>query len=187
MRRTELPSDTVELARYLIGKVLVHGASPAFRRVGRIVETEAYPPGDAASHAFGGATQRNAAMFLRLGHAYVYFSYGMHWLFNVSSAGAGVGAAVLVRALEPLERLLGPSNGPAKLTRAMGFGSEVNGIDLCARAPLWLGEIDRPISGIACSARTGISKAVADPLRFYESCNVHVSRHLPGGRKALPR
>src|SRR5580704_15784337 len=84
LRRAELPVDAVKLARYLIGKVVVHDV-PAGRLSGRIVETEAYPIGDAAGHAFRGKTTRNRSLFLRRGHAYVYFVYGSSFMLNVTS------------------------------------------------------------------------------------------------------
>src|SRR5271163_2071611 len=102
LRRTELPVDTVELARYLIGKVVAHDTDDG-RLSGRIVETEAYPAGDCAGHAFRGETRRNASLFLGRGHAYVYFTYGSSFMLNVTSEVAGVGAGVLLRALEPLD------------------------------------------------------------------------------------
>src|SRR5580693_5100103 len=102
LRRAELPMDTVELARYLIGKVVVHDIDDG-RLSGRIVETEAYPVGDSAGHAFRGETRRNASLFLERGHAYVYFAYGSSFMLNVTSEPAGIGAGVLLRALEPLE------------------------------------------------------------------------------------
>src|SRR5271168_5425740 len=88
LRRAELPVDTVKLARYLIGKVAVHDTD-AGRLSGRIVETEAYPIGDAAGHAFRGETRRNRSLFLERGHAYVYFAYGSSFLLNVTSEAAG--------------------------------------------------------------------------------------------------
>jgi DNA-3-methyladenine glycosylase len=92
----------VELARYLIGKVVVHDTDTG-RLSGRIVETEAYPVGDAAGHAFHGKTRRNQSLFLERGHAYVYLCYGTSFLLNVTSEAPGVGAGVLLRAIEPLE------------------------------------------------------------------------------------
>src|SRR5271170_5193993 len=102
LRRVELPVDTVKLARYLIGKVVVHDV-PAGRLSGRIVETEAYPIGDPAGHAFRGKTPRNNTLFLARGHAYVYFVYGSSFMLNVTSEARGVGGGVLLRALVPLE------------------------------------------------------------------------------------
>src|SRR5579862_2749075 len=102
LRRAELPRGTVALARFLIGKTLVHDLS-AGRLSGRIVETEAYVVGDAAAHAYRGLTPRNRSLFLEHGHAYVYFIYGNWYSINVAGEAAGVGAGVLLRALEPLE------------------------------------------------------------------------------------
>jgi DNA-3-methyladenine glycosylase len=102
LRRGELPADTTALARYLIGKSLVHD-HPGQRLVGRIVETEAYVVGDAAGHAYRGPTPRNRSLFLQRGHAYVYFVYGCWYALNVSGETPGVGAGVLLRALEPIE------------------------------------------------------------------------------------
>ena len=114
LRRSELPLDTAELAAWLIGKTLVldrrhargsgkfDGASDG-RISGRIVETEAYITGDAACHAFRGQTPRNRSLFLRRGHAYVYFTYGSYYMLNVTGERPGIGEGVLLRALEPLE------------------------------------------------------------------------------------
>ena len=99
LRRRSLPIDTLELARYLIGKTLVHDL-PAVRLSGRIVETEGYPPGDAAGHAFRGKTRGNQSLFLGHGYCYVYFTYGSSFMVNVTSEGPGVGAGVLLRALD---------------------------------------------------------------------------------------
>ena len=135
--------DTLELARYLIGKVVVHDTDGG-RLSGRIVETEAYPAGDSAGHAFRGETRRNASLFLGRGHAYVYFTYGSSFMLNVTSEAAGVGAGVLLRALEPLEgidrmqrfrggaRLLDLARGPGRLAQAMEIDFLQNGLDLCA-------------------------------------------------------
>jgi len=130
LKRSDLPQDTMELARYLIGKTLVHEL-PRVRLSGRIVETEAYPVGDRAAHAFGGLTPSRRSLFLSHGHAYVYFTYGSCFMMNVSSEVEGTGAGVLVRAVEPLEgigfmerrrgttRLLDLTRGPGRLAQAM--------------------------------------------------------------------
>src|SRR5579859_1375040 len=93
--------DTVGLARALLGKVLVREFG-GIMAAGRIVETEAYVEGDPACHAFRGMTPRNRSLFLERGHAYVYLCYGTSYLLNVSSEEAGIGAGVLLRALQPL-------------------------------------------------------------------------------------
>src|SRR5580693_6287887 len=149
LRRTELPVNTVELAPYLIGKVVVHDTDDG-RVSGRIVETEAYPVGDSAGHAFRGETRRNATLFLGPGHAYVHFTYGSWFMLNVTSEAAGVGAGVLLRALEPLEgidrmeRLRGGAGlrdlarGPGRLAQALQIDFTQDGLDMCAAGPLWL-------------------------------------------------
>ena len=187
LRRSELPSDTLQLARFLIGKTLVHDLSEG-RISGRIVETEAYPPGDAAGHAFRGEKPRNRSLFLKRGHAYVYFGYGIHWLLNVSSEEAGVGAGVLLRALEPLEGadLMQPTNrqnarpcdlarGPGRLASAMHIDKSYDGADLCGGGPLWLGTAAQPPKAIGESVRIGISREVNRLFRFYERGNPCVS------------
>src|SRR5258706_14297167 len=98
LRRSELPVNTVKLARFLIGKTLVHD-SPKGRMSGRIVETEAYPIGDAAGHAFGGETPSRRSRFLQRGRWHAYFTHGLCFLVNVSSEKASAGAGVLLWAL----------------------------------------------------------------------------------------
>jgi hypothetical protein len=102
LARSELPIDTVSLARYLIGKVVVREL-PEGVASGRIVETEAYVVGDAAGHAYRGITRRNPSLFLERGHAYISLAYGSSYMLNVSSEMPGIGAGVLIRAIEPLE------------------------------------------------------------------------------------
>jgi len=186
LRRIHLPAGTVELAKYLIGKTLVHDTG-AGRVSGRIVETEAYVVGDAAGHAYRGITPRNKSLFLDRGHAYVYRAYGLHFLVNVSSEVRGVGAGVLLRAVEPLDgihlmRLRRPqaslidlARGPGRLTEAMGIGLEHYGLDLCAAGPLWLGDAVRPAGEIGTSVRIGISRETERLLRFYERGSPYVS------------
>ena len=186
LRRAELPVDTVELARFLIGKVVVR-VLELVRLIGRIVETEAYPIGDAAGHAFPGKTPRNGSLFLQRGHAYVHFSYGSSILLNVSSERPGVGGGVLLRAIEPLEgieqmaRSRGKASfadigrGPGRLTRAMNVDLRQDGSDLCAHGPLWLGVTSQATGGIGKSVRIGLTRDVHRLLRFYERGNPHVS------------
>src|ERR1700760_3658733 len=99
--RAEGPADTVELARWLLGKVLVRQIRRHVR-VGRIVETEAYLTGDPACHAYRGETPLNRSLFKERGHAYVYLCYGTSYMLNMSSEHEGIGAGVLFRSLEPL-------------------------------------------------------------------------------------
>ncbi|MCC6195561.1 MAG: DNA-3-methyladenine glycosylase [Burkholderiales bacterium] len=186
LKRSELPVDTAALAQYLIGKTLVRESDEG-RTSGRIVETEAYVPGDAAGHAYVGPTDRNRTLFLRRGHAYVYLSYGIHFCVNVSGATPGVGAGTLLRALEPLEgvplmqarrgtlRLIDLARGPGRLGQAMAIDRALDGTDLCACGPLWLADAVRPPGKVKASVRIGISKETARLLRFYEQGNPHVS------------
>lgn len=195
LRRAELPADTVALARFLIGKIVVREL-PGIRLSGRIVETEAYPQRDPAAHHFRGPTPRNRSMFLSRGHAYVYFSYGNHFMLNVSAEIAGTAGGVLIRALEPLEgisqmekhrktsRLLDLTRGPGRLASALRIDRSLDGTDLCAPGPLWLGAIT--IRGSAARAavralslgkspRIGITHAAHRLLRFYERGSPFVS------------
>jgi len=170
--------DPVVLARDLLGRVLFYRTTDGLL-AGRIVETEAYTgEADPASHAFRGRTARNAVMFGQAGHAYVYFTYGMHHCLNVTADAPGTAGAVLLRALEPLagveiirargdhgreSRLL---SGPGKIGRAFGLSLEDNGRDF-TRGPLGLAAgspvLDREV---ATSRRIGISRAVDLPYRF---------------------
>jgi DNA-3-methyladenine glycosylase len=185
-----LPIDATELARFLIGKTLVHEL-PEERLSGRIVETESYPIGDPAAHAFRGLTPANRSLFLRRGHAYVYFAYGSCWMMNVSAETPGIGGGVLIRALEPLEgidwmmhrrgvdRREDIARGPGRLAQAMDIDKRLDGIDLCvAGSPLWLGAAIKPAGPIGVSVRIGISRAVNRKLRFYERESPFVSGSL---------
>jgi DNA-3-methyladenine glycosylase len=193
LRRSDLPHGTIRLARALIGKTLVH-ETPEGRLAVRIVETEAYPVGDRAGHAFVGQTRRNATLFRAFGHAYVYLGYGVSWLINVSAEGHGVGAGVLLRAGEPIEgveimmrrrgrgRLAELTSGPGKLCMAMGIDKALDGTDYFGGGPLWLGQALRPVGEIGVSVRIGIAKDADRPLRFYERGNPFVS----GPKKLSP-
>ncbi|UVK55929.1 DNA-3-methyladenine glycosylase [Mesorhizobium sp. AR02] len=176
--RSELPSETVALARYLIGKVVVR-ALPEGVVSGRIVETEAYVVGDAAGHGFRGMTPRNHSLFLERGHAYVYVAYGTSMMLNVSSEMEGIGTGVLIRALEPLdgiaimrqnrgvERLRDLARGPGRLAAALRIDRSLDGLDLCQQGPLWLAKDGQDPGEIGQGIRIGISRDADRPLRFY--------------------
>jgi DNA-3-methyladenine glycosylase len=182
------------VAQQLLGKLLVRVHPDGTVLAGRIVETEAYlGDQDAASHAFRGVTARNAAMFGPAGHAYVYFTYGMHYCMNVVCGPAGEGAAVLLRALEPLcgreamlaARGLGPSaaersiaGGPARLAQAFGITRERDDgkLLLSASGDLQLRDDKFRIGEVVMGKRIGITRAAELPLRFYLAGNRCVSR-----------
>lgn len=185
--------STVALAQQLLGAYLLH-TSDEGETAGRIAETEAYLGfEDPASHAYGGKTARNAVMFGEAGRAYIYFIYGMHYCLNVTTMPAGIGQAVLLRALEPVsgfglmrrrrkvERLGDLCNGPAKLVMAMGITPHLSGHDL-RQPPLTICS-GPAVDGmeIRATPRIGISKAADLPLRFHIAGNRSVS-----GRKGRP-
>jgi DNA-3-methyladenine glycosylase len=186
LRRSDLPTDTLELAKYLIGKTLVRDL-PRVRLSGRIVETEAYPIGDAAGHAFGGLTPSRRSLYLPRGYAYVYFTYGSCFMMNVSSEVKGTGAGVLLRAVEPLEglrfmerrrgtaRLLDLTRGPGRLAQAMDIDKRLDGLDLCASGKLWLGAAVRETGPTGVSIRIGINREMHRLYRFYERESPFVS------------
>jgi DNA-3-methyladenine glycosylase len=186
LERAELPVDTAALARFLIGKRLVRTLAEGVAG-GRIVETEAYGIGDPAGHAYRGMTPRNRALFLERGHAYVYLAYGISFMLNVSSEVPGVGAGVLIRAIEPTDgigimarnrrtdRLRDLARGPGRLSAALRIDRRLDGIDLCQPGPLWLGSDGQACDDVAQSKRIGITRAADNPLRFYVRGNRFVS------------
>jgi DNA-3-methyladenine glycosylase len=191
--RAELPVDTAELARFLIGKMLVRALAEGVAG-GRIVETEAYVIGDPAGHAYRGITPRNRALFLERGHAYVYLAYGVSFMLNVSTENPGVGAGVLIRAIEPTlgiavmernrgaERVRDLARGPGRLCEALSIDRRLDGIDLCQAGPLWLGSDGQASGEIGRSKRIGITRAADSLLRFYVRGSQFVS-----GSRALNR
>jgi DNA-3-methyladenine glycosylase len=191
LSRRLLPLDTEKLARFLIGKIVVR-EMPRDILSGRIVETEAYPPGDAAGHAYRGETERNRSLFLSRGHAYVYLAYGTSYMLNVSSGATDVGAGVLIRAVEPLKGIMAMqlrrgietprdlARGPGKLATAFDIDRRLDGVDLCAVGSLWLARDGHEPPAIGLSKRIGLSKEPDRLLRFYAKGNPFVS-----GRKAL--
>jgi DNA-3-methyladenine glycosylase len=185
LTRRSLPLATAALARFLIGKTLVH-ATRRGRIAGRIVETEAYPPGDPTGYARPGLTTSNAPLFAARGHAYVRMLYGSCYNINLAAEAGGVGAGVLIRALEPLEGLelmrrnypaVKPAlltRGPGRLCRALGIGPELSGVDLCTSELLWL-ERGRGRAQVQLSTRIGLSRDQHRRLRFLERGNRFVS------------
>jgi DNA-3-methyladenine glycosylase len=184
--RRHLPLDTVDLARYLIGTELLH-ATAAGLMGGRIVETEAYPPGDPTGYARFGLTTANAPLFGPRGTAYVRMVYGTCLTLDLAAEEDGTGAAVLIRALEPTRgidlmcanrpaaRLLDLARGPGRLCAAMGIGFERNGADLTRSRDLWLETSKVPSPGIVVSTRIGLSRDQHRRLRFVERDSPFVS------------
>jgi DNA-3-methyladenine glycosylase len=190
LERKDVPRDTVALARFLLGKIVVRRFD-AGTAMGRIVETEAYLVGDPACHAFRGMTPRNRSLFLDVGHAYVYLCYGTSYLLNVASERAGTGAGVLLRALEPVSgvehlrrarsgiRARDLMRGPGRLAAALGIDLAHDGIDLFCRGKLWIGSDGAEVGSIGESVRIGLTKAADARLRYF----VAGSRFLSGARK----
>ena len=184
--RAEIPADTVQLARCLIGKMLLRQLDGGVAG-GRIVETEAYGIGDQAGHAYRGITPRNRSLFLERGHAYVYLAYGISFMLNVSSEAPGVGAGVLIRAIEPgegipvMQRNRGATSlrdlarGPGRLCAALEIDRRLDGIDLCKDGQLWLGTDGRASGEIGRSKRIGTTRATESLLRFYVRGNRFIS------------
>jgi DNA-3-methyladenine glycosylase len=184
LKRSFYVRPTVEVARDLLGKIVVHGSTS-----GRIVETEAYlGEGDLAAHAASGLTNRNRVIFGAPGHAYVYFIYGMYDCLNLVAEPEGTAGCVLIRALEPIagletmrkRRPAAPrtedlANGPGKLTRALAITLRHNGCDV-TRGPILVRDGPEENFDIGVSARIGITKSPDLPLRFFIKGNPCVSR-----------
>ena len=180
--------SALDVAPDLLHKVLV----AADGRAGRIVEVEAYRgEDDPGSHGFRGPTKRNATMFGPPGHLYVYFTYGMHWCANVVAETDGVAAAVLLRALTPLEGLeamyaaRGPAarterdlcSGPAKLTQALGIDGALDGADLVSGdRGVTIVDDDQPPPTPAVTTRIGLTSGAELPWRFYIEGTADISR-----------
>lgn len=173
---------TITVAKLLLGWELTYDGVG-----GRIVETEAYLTGDPASHTYRGETLRNRAMFGPPGHAYVYFTYGMHHCMNVVTGPSGTGEGVLIRALEPTrgleimrqrrgdkkEREL--CNGPGKICQALGITRADSGHDL-QKAPLLLQPSSLPTQEVVAAPRIGIRQNVEALYRFYSKGSPFISR-----------
>lgn len=158
------------------------------RVVAKIVETEAYDQTDAASHSYNGKTKRTEIMFGPAGHLYVYFTYGMHYCCNVVVGEEGYGAAVLIRAVEPIEGEdeiiqnrggktgVELTNGPAKLCQALRIDMRMNGHDLTKTPLKLIAQPAIPPSKIVTTIRVGISKAKDVKWRFYIRGNDYISK-----------
>ena len=187
--------DPRAVAPGLLNKVLVNGG-----RSGRIVEVEAYVGAeDPGSHAFRGLTRRNATMFGRPGLLYVYLSYGMHWCANAVCGEEGVGVAVLLRALAPVEGVDAMRAargaavldrhlcaGPGRLCQALGIGREHDGADLVTgdRGPVIVDDGTSPPAAPGNSVRVGLTAGAASPWRWYVPGDRNLSR--PGPRPLTP-
>lgn len=186
---------TITVARELLGKIFVRKAGKRILS-GKIVEVEAYLHNDPACHAFRGMTERNKVMFNEGGHLYVYFTYGIHFCANIVTNKRGIGEAVLIRAVEPLEgielmkknrssdvkhsesvrHLYNLTNGPAKFAQAFGLGREQNGVPLLGDEIFLLDGERIPPSKIIATTRIGISAGKEKKLRFYIKNNPWVSK-----------
>lgn len=182
-----LRDDAVTVAKRLLGCIIERKIDGQILRA-RIVETEAYDQTDAASHSYNGKTPRTEVMFGPAGHAYIYFTYGMHYCFNIVAGEEGYGAGALIRAVEPLEgeaRMvenrhgrtgIETTNGPAKLCQALQIDKRLLGHDLHT-SPLQLAiRPVLPTSEIVQTIRIGISRAKDVPWRFYIAGNPYVSK-----------
>lgn len=191
MDRPFYDRPVLDVARDLVGCVLRHGDT-----AGVIVETEAYHMSEAACHAYVGRTPRTAVLWGPPGIAYVYRSYGIHALLNAVCEPEDVGAAVLIRAIEPTEGLevmrarrgavadRELTNGPGKITQALGVGLELNATSLLGDGPIEIAPRpgDRELDVLRTAPRIGITKAVDLDWRFSARGNRFVSRPLPAGR-----
>lgn len=179
--------STFKLAKRLLGCCLIHETKSGTLS-GKIVETEAYLKDDPASHSFSGKTERNEAMFGSPGKAYIYFTYGLHYCFNVVTNKEGIGEAVLIRALKPLEgikimrknrkikEISQLCNGPAKLVQALAINKSLNCHNL-SKKPLFIKiSSPLPIRAIVQTTRIGISKGSKLRHRFYIKNSHFVSK-----------
>jgi DNA-3-methyladenine glycosylase len=190
LQRSFFEVYTPKVARSLLGALLVRVVDGE-RLSGRVVETEAYRgASDPASHAYRGETPRNSVMFGESGHAYVYFTMGMHHCLNLTTEPVGTPGAVLIRAMEPVEGLKtmlktrgvnsaeAVASGPGKLTQALRIDRSLNGEDVVTSRRLFLEE-GKEFSDIGTSQRIGISRGRAQRWRFFARGNLFVSRARP--------
>ncbi len=197
LHRSFFEDYTPSVARRLLGQLLVRRVGGRFL-TGRVVEVEAYRGrDDPASHAFRGKTPRNRVMFGEAGKAYVYFVYGFHHCLNVKTERRGIGGAILIRALEPLEgielmrknrgkeELTELANGPGKLTQALKIDGRLNGEDLVRSERLFLARgNDDAVFEIRDSSRIGIDRGLEFRWRYFIGGNQFVSRAKPRSSSA---
>ncbi len=191
--RSFFARSSVEVAPDLLGRTLVRALPDGSRLAGRIVEVEAYEPGDAASHGNRRMTDFNATMFGPPGRLYVYFTYGNHWMMNVVTRPRGDASAVLLRAIEPIDGIpimeanRGRSlvtdlcSGPGKLTKALGVDKSLDGTDLVRGHEVWI-EAGDPVAPdhVAVGIRVGVSVGLDKDWRFVERGSVFLSKGKPG-------
>ena len=192
--RADVPLATDEFAEFLIGVTLVRRFDDDLVASGLIVETEAYLPSDPASHSYRGPTKRNRTMFSTNLHAYVYFIYGTAYCLNISSEPSGIGAAVLIRALQPVDgiahmraRRTGSSDrdllrGPGRLCAGLDIDRRIDGADLESDPRLWLAVGDASRPPVGRSVRIGLSRSVDVEHRFF----ARGSAYLSGNRALSP-
>ncbi len=189
--RIILNLGAIVAAPRLLGCIIAHHTNQGLI-TGQIIEVEAYTQNDLASHSFNGETKRNAAMFGSAGTAYIYFTYGLHYCFNIVTGKTGIGEAVLIRAIRPLhgidamwrnryhtpipdqppaQKIKHLANGPAKLVQALGINFDYNGQDLLNKnSPLQLLPVTismRKDAAVFDSTRVGISKNTNKRWRWY--------------------
>lgn len=182
---------TLKVAKKLLGKIIIRKFEDQII-AGKIVETEAYiGEDDPASHAFGGMTKRNKVMYLPGGHIYVYFTYGMHYCFNVVTEDEGFPAAVLIRAVEPVEgiemmkklrgtdKIQNLTNGPAKFCQAFGIDKSLNGASLLGDEIFIVESTNNVKFKVGRSPRIGIKLGLDKKWRFFIKDNPFVSRAKP--------
>jgi DNA-3-methyladenine glycosylase len=191
--RSFFARPSVEVAPELIGRTLVRRLPDGARLAGRIVEVEAYEPGDPASHGNRPRTAFNDRMFGEPGRLYVYFTYGNHWMMNAVTRQTGTASAVLLRAIEPQEgldamaaargrsRIEDLCSGPGKLCQALSVDRGLDGADLVRGRDVWIEAGSPPAPhAIATGIRVGVSVGHDRPWRFWEADSRFVSKGRPG-------
>ena len=175
--RTFYDRSPINVAQELLGKFLVRRMDDKYL-VGIITETEAYlASGDSAAHNFKGMTKRNESLYKAAGHTYIHSMRGWN-LIDVVTEGIDIPSSVLIRAIEPLEGIEGPTNGPGKVCKALSITLNLNGIDITnPNSEIFIARGEKEVlHEITSSSRVGISSAKDMPLRFYLAGNISVSK-----------